>query len=532
MNKMLKIALVALFSILLLPSSILMPFVYATPMPTADPKEQLRMQIQNGFSNYLRERNLRFAINQSPERVFSAFLRTNPNYQEYLAEYTNLTKKDLVNRIPTAPKPSKIQVGPIFKTLNATINGTDYQLHFRHAISSDGQELTKVTFGGNGIDPEIYVAINYLTVNFWGVIITYGEIAELAIHYVTENNEALNFRNEFDLRMNEVSALNDVIWVIGSVVCAAVGGGIGGVVAGISGVISHLNIANLEDIVLNSYNEDDGLSIKLESTYIYPLFVSIFALPDFKIYAMYPSGWTLAFPTVGSYSNMYSILVLEANGWLMGNIVRSIGNYFGFNQWYLIPDPPTPPENPPPGPSGLKEVTVNGYDTTHSVSVNDANVQLDGYDIGTTGSTYTLTPETHYFETDMHASCYYGMVMFTQWELYGSNNPQSIPISTDTTITADYTPSATLEIWTEEYIPGWGYTLIDGAIYVDGNYVGYRYASVKVTANQPHTITVSFGLTFACFENNWNGIYIYSNPETITATQNQDYETVAYYLWY
>lgn len=87
-----KVVFAVICVMVLQTSIILAPTAHAMQMLITGPKEQLRMQIEDGFGAYLREQNLKIETRKSLETAFQAFLRANPKFQMYLAEYTNLTK--------------------------------------------------------------------------------------------------------------------------------------------------------------------------------------------------------------------------------------------------------------------------------------------------------------------------------------------------------------------------------------------------------------------------------------------------------
>jgi hypothetical protein len=222
-------------------------------------KDKVIGEIENGFNNYVMEN--RIGLNANRTRVFSAFLHSNPSMQERLSEYTNFTLKEKENN----GKPLQLAnstVGPIFKTVNAVINGTNYDVKFRHGVSADGTEFVRINLGCNGTDPEYYVDYYYLSI----LGVNYGEVSTLAVHFLPGNDEALHWKQEFDTMMDNLGTVQRVIWAISGIALTAAGGPAGAIAGVLVGILPEVNRNHFKTTVDNAYTQQNGLSVKFVGT--------------------------------------------------------------------------------------------------------------------------------------------------------------------------------------------------------------------------------------------------------------------------
>jgi len=473
MKKRLRIFCITMLLTILLSVLFIAPVLGTDKTEAKSEKERAQAEIENGFSYYLTEN--RISTNANRTRAFSAFLRTNPAFQEKLSEYTNLTIKEHETNIQSLQL-SGSTVGPIFKTVNTTIDGTDYKAQFRRGICSDGTEFVRINLGCNGTDPEYYVDYYYLSI----AGINYGEVSTLDVHFLADNNEALNWKQNFDTTMDNVGTFQRVVWAIGGIALTAAGGPAGAIAGVLVGVIPELNRNHLKTTVDNAYSSQNGIRVKWVSTYIYPICITPLSRPDFQIFAYQGSSWVLAYPYIDSFyldllscSSAGTIALLEANAWAINHIVKSIGSYFNdeYGTWHQFPDPPTPSENPPSGAGILKEVTWNSYDTTGSTYVSGADIQLDDHSLGTTtSSAYYLTPEEHVVWMPHVWSIFAENYQFTDYGQYGSENEIIVETTSDTTITANYAEMQWLYV--NAYETTSGMPVGEADIYIDSQWAG------------------------------------------------------------
>jgi hypothetical protein len=484
-----KIACTTIFVIVLLSSLSLAPTVYASRIPTASPKEQLRTQIEDGFGDYMRKQNMRIEAGKSLEIAFQAFLRANPQFRNYLSEYANLTKADRGLKTPVVPDISNAQIEPVFKTVVSTINGTNYQVKYSYGESADGQNFLKISFCGNGTDPWSWITITYLTIDLFGWVITYGELQEWTQAYLTQD-EALSFLDFFDTVIFAGGGAATFLWALFGIIGNALAPGAAVAIAAAEIAITDTNLALYHSKVhgANSEEPGEGLWIKTVNTYHYPLYVPFVCLSDFQVYVKQffnQGNWALAFPVVGSYWMMATPLMNEVNAWIMSEVIHGIGDAGGYDEWDWIPDPPTPPTGPPSGPTGLHSVTVNGYDTTHSTGLNDAHIEMDSFDIGTTGSTFTMTPETHAIEgVHLPHFFYENIAGYPPEEPEG---PTIVEITSNVTITMNYVAKAPLYVCALEPYTG----IVDTNIYSSGQLIGVGELYTEVPVGT-YTISVDY----------------------------------------
>jgi|WetSurMetagenome_2_1015567.scaffolds.fasta_scaffold02403_5 hypothetical protein len=472
MKQIIKLVCILLLSALLL-SAFQFPSSFASQSSTKPLKEQINLQLLSGFNAYVAEKGIRLDSNANTSKVFSNFLHSNPVYQQEFAEYTNLTLNELQN---ASPNPQQIQLsnsvtGPVFKTINETIYGKEYQIKFMNATAPDGTKFLKVAIGGTGTDPEIYLSIYPLV---WNGIITYGEQDIFEINY-PDGNDANWFRGYIDTYLTQATLLAGAIWTTCGIAIAAVGEPVlGAIVATYEGGITSANLQALKSAIdyANIYN--GYIALKLVSTYIYPPYITPWSLPYFEIYAFIGNSWTLAYPVINSYlqdlttGNIITpILMQEANALAFAAMVRQTANAYNntYNQWIVLPSPPTPPPSPPTGGiTMLIPVTVN------SNSANGAQgVYLDdGSQIGNTGQTSNLTPEGHYISVDNDVSYQGRHYHFQDYEDYGSSITIYVETTEDTTLTANYNTivNVNLDAVDESYYQ------LSVDVYIDGNYAG------------------------------------------------------------
>jgi len=478
--------------IILLSSLVLTPIVYAAQMPKTNQKDSLRMQIEDGFEDYLRKENVRIDAGKSPDAAFRAFLRANPQFQKQLEEYTNLTKAENNLKTQDVPDKADAKIGPVFKTVTTTINGTTYQMKYSKGESATGQNFLKISFGGNGTDPWSWITITYLTINLFGWIITYGELQEWTQAYLT-SDEAHAYLDFFDTQIITGAGAVNFLWAIFGTIGGLLSGGVCSAIAAAEIWITDTDITLFSNKVHEAVSEEEGegLWIKTVNTYHYPLYVPFVGLSNFQVYVRQffnQGNWALAFPYYGSYWMMATPLGNEVTAWIVSQQIHGIGDAGGYDQWDWIPDPPTPPTGPPPGPTGLTSVTVNGYDTTHSNSLNGVNIVIDGFDVGTTPSTYTVTPEPHYVNGVNWPQFHYYYENIEGYPPEEPEGPTEVEITSNVTITMnyEYIPSHWLIV---ETVDDLGYPVCAN-IYVDGLWVGSEGLAVQVTEGW-HSISVN-----------------------------------------
>jgi hypothetical protein len=459
-------AVITVLLIVLLATVILTPSMDVLGATSKTPKEQIRSQIENSFSEYLALKNLRFDGSNASIEIFKAFLHSSPTYASYLQKYANLTIAEYRANFPTLQpiNMSKAIIQPPFKTSNITINNTTFQMKFSQG-SYNGQKFIKIC-ADNGTDPTLELTLNYLTVNIFGVEITYGEFQQFIVSYPAGTDE-LDFQAWFDPLMQAATGLCGVLWGVmaaaSGIACPPVG-----VAIGFIGGVNTIDVAELQTIVDTQINYGTGIWLDLQNTYIYPWAV-LASAPDLSIWASHDgSNYVKAFPYFNNYWCFTGIIAEEATAFTLSTIFHYYENIIGLNTPTYVYLPYMPPGTPPEGPSPLKSVTLNSYDTTASTSANGADVQLDGYSIGTTGSTYPITPETHEFMTSPTWHLYENNYQFFGYEQYGEDNPMEVTVSSDTTVTADYVETQWLYVYA--YEPSTG--IVETNIYLNGQCIG------------------------------------------------------------
>jgi hypothetical protein len=471
---------VMILSIFLLVGLITTPMTFAQEKSTLTRADQLRNQIEDGYSQYLQTKNIQLTSNESNEKAFREFLRSNSIYSKCLSEYSNLTKPDINKLLPgTGIDLSTVVKGAPSKTLSTVINGKTYQVCCCPAESADGQRCVIVTMGGNGTDPSFYIQINYLTINILGFIVTYGEDQYYAVEFY-DGSEADTRQNAVNQGITQAQGFEALVWAAYDVACVLSGAAVGAV-ASLQAFIDEYNLDMFSnEVTRNNANDGThGFWMCLENKVIYPIYMFV-ALPDFSIWIRQWYGsngvWEKAYPLFVPYWEtviIYGIPAAEANAWALSIVIHTIGDLYYYDTWFPILDPPTP-GSPPSGPDGLLYPDVECYDDQSNQI--DANVHIDGFNIGTTTS-LRITPETHYVGVDQYipTSGGYGYI-FNYMTIEGDNYYSSeaeVALSTSSTITAHYTygllPTfdVTVKGWEEVYC-----TEIYPDIYLNGDYYG------------------------------------------------------------
>lgn len=391
--------------------------------------------------------------------------------------------------LPKFPDVSTAKIGSVLKKVNATINGTAYQVNFFNGKATDGQEFTKVTFGGSGVDPEFSITINYL--NILGI--NYGEDQYLTVHF-PPGSETSAFLDWFDYATVQAGLLSVVYWTIAGFPMAAALA-LGGIPPKVAAAISTIeagnvgaNLIELRNRVHGAVDGTEGLWIRLDNHYLYPWAITPWDQSSQAIYVrqwFYGGAWAIAFPAISPYWTFANPFMAWTSAFLLSQVFHAIGDQFGYGQMIWLPDPPTPAQDPPTGPSFLHSVTVNGYDTSHGTSLNGAQIKINDFDIGTTSSTFNLTPETHAIEgVHLPHLFYENLAGYPPEEPEG---PTLVEITSDETITLNYVAKAPLYVCALEPSTG----IVEAYIYSSGQPIGFGelYAEVPVGT---YTISVDY----------------------------------------
>ena len=487
-----RIIIVGILTIALLTNIAIAPSTHAI-VAQLTAKEQLRNTIEDGFGSYLDGKNLRID-NATIQKNFFPFINTNPIYKEQFQKLINISKAESEARLPkTIPDISKAVIQAPFKIENRTINGTSYEVSYSHAFA-DGQDIIKIC-SGQGDDPLAYISIDTLYTNIFGFNIEVGEQQHLILNFPA-GADATAFLPWFDIQVTHSTNLNNVVWTVT--------GGLSGItvfgpiISAIEWMFSNNNLQDYKTMVDDSYNANHGYTIRMDNTVIYP-FALTTLLPDFAIYAKYyyngggpgdDGVWEKAFPLDTSY--LYYVLQdplgAESNAFLLGYLIHDrLIPQIPLNTWGWITLPGFIDPDPQSGPTPLKQVTIDSYDATVSTTVSGANVIIDGYSVGTTGSTYTLTPETHSFMTSPTWHLYENGYQFFNYNGYEYDIEQTIEITSDITITANYVETQWFSA--SAFEPSTGTVWTD--IYIDGNYAGNGVINLEIPKGS-HSVSVAY----------------------------------------
>jgi hypothetical protein len=533
-----KIVFVAILTTLLIVVSLFPAMTINGDVGTTT-KEQCRCQLESAFINYLHQNKIPVTSQQPSNLTFRNFINSNSEFRNLLEKYTNFTKAELsANLKENSPDISAAQLTPI-KTVTATVAEKTYNVSISQGRTGT-EDFTKIDFCGGGVDPWIYISVQPLTAGFFNGlwVYNYGEVDTVIYHVYS--NETTNFLTQFYNTLYGTAALNAVYWAlagIGVTAAAALAGvpysaaiGTAVSVAGTSASTYDIQclIADTNLAVDNS-QLDHGLKIKIESTYITPWAMPI-VLPDLAVYAWHfgDNSWYKTFPMT-PYWTFTNVVVEEMLAYEIKQVVHGIGDHtpIGYDHWTWLNDPP-PAGSPPTTANGICNVGVNSYDTYSSQYINGANVNLDGYSVGTTGSAFPITPEQHEFHLPQFALYDRLFYEYQGYEQLGAEQTLTVQISTDTTITGDYSVpyQVTVDVCgTDQYSQFWynnfGYT----PVYSDGHFIGN--APGTFTLAGPHAISVDPQIS---------GFYLpttfqYYDPSNYVTGPSSSTINVWYWIW-
>jgi hypothetical protein len=459
------------------------------------PSENIRVKIENGFGNYLNKKGAQISSSKQAETSLASFLKEFPVYQSYFAEYANLTRPNVCKLIPFDENPNVLSVEKEpFLVRNETLNGTSYQVSFSKGQYDNGKTFTQAVIGCGGLDPQVYVEIVPLTINILGFNVQYGE--DDAIGFRTMNySDTQAFMEDFDAKMDDASTFVQLAFS-----AMGIAFGLSGVTAPLAGVmvlvgtLESREITYFKDRVDTFANPSYGLQLCFENYWVYPTFLLPLNLfNDLKIYVRTWYGgsndWEVAFP---HYTYLFHYLVSGLTGsamaWASSNIIHTIGDIIGYNSWNpAYPEYPLP--DPSPGSTGLLYRAVNTYDSEENPIA--ANVYIDGTLAGSNNPSLIITPETHTVGVDKIIPVYgnYGYI-FDSMQVEGNTyyeNEADVALSTNSTITADYTYGEIIHTITLQAYDYTFDTQIYPAVYVDENYAGNAWDTIYVTHGY-HTI--------------------------------------------